>query len=102
MVTDKNIGILPGDISNILQVFRNHPKVKEVILFGSRAKGNFKNGSDIDLCLKGNQLELKDVLNLQIELDELLLPYTYDIIIFDRIQESDLVEHIERVGFKLL
>lgn len=69
-----------------------------MILFGSRAKGNFKEGSDIDLALIGEDLNLSILSKIDHSFDELNLPYTFDIVIFDRIDNPDLVEHIKRAG----
>ena len=74
------------------------PNIDEVILYGSRAKGTFKNGSDIDLSLKGEQLNLDTLNSLSLKLDDLLLPYTIDISIYKMIDNADLIEHINRVG----
>jgi predicted nucleotidyltransferase len=76
------------------------PKV-EILLFGSRAKGNFSNGSDIDIALKGKCLNLNILLDIYIELDKYDLPYKFDFIIFDRINDKSLMEHIDRVGINL-
>lgn len=94
-------GIPTEDIQAILKVFESEQQVMEVILFGSRAKGCFNEGSDIDLALKGNNLTLNNLLNLSTALDELFLPYKFDLVIFDRIQEPKLTDHIERVGILL-
>jgi uncharacterized protein len=91
-------GIPTEDLRAILKVFESEQQVQEVILFGSRAKGCFSEGSDIDLALKGNNLTLNNLLNLSTALDELFLPYKFDLVIFDRIQEPQLTDHIERVG----
>lgn len=94
-------GIQPEDLSSILKILESDEMVHEIVLFGSRAKGNFSSGSDIDLALKGNKLTLNNLITLSTKLDELFLPYQCDLVIFDRIQEPKLTEHIERVG-KLL
>jgi len=91
-------GIPTEDLRAILKVFESEQQVQEVILFGSRAKGCFSEGSDIDLALKGNNLTLNNLLNLSTALDELFLPYKFDLVIFDRIQEPQLTDHLERVG----
>lgn len=72
----------------------------EVILFGSRAMGNFQPGSDIDICLKGPKDSdlLYKILN---EYDELYLPWKLGMVIWDKIENQDLREHIERVGIKV-
>jgi predicted nucleotidyltransferase len=72
--------------------------LEKVILYGSRAKGNYKDGSDIDITLLGKQLTLKTVCALEEALDELYLPYTFDISIFTQIDNDDLIKHILRVG----
>ena len=91
-------GLSVADLENVLSVLKKNTKIKQVILFGSRAKGNFRQGSDVDIALKGEGLKLKDILEASIKIDELLLPYKFDLIIFDRIKEISLIEHIERVG----
>ena len=74
-------------------------EISEVLLFGSRAKGNYKIGSDVDLAIKGDRvtpttvLELSDCLN-----EEKPLPYFFDVIQYETIDELRLVEHIDRVG----
>lgn len=96
-----NIGLHENELNIILEEFKKQPKIEEVILFGSRAKGTFSAGSDVDMVLKGENLELNDMLDLSIDLDNLDLPYKFDLIIFDRIQEPALLEHIERVGISI-
>ena len=72
--------------------------MEEVILYGSRAKGTFSNGSDIDLVLKGKGLSQALLNKIRWELDDLLLPYTIDVAIYDRIDNPELIDHISRVG----
>ena len=85
-------------IEQINGIFAKYPQLDQVILYGSRAKGNFKTGSDIDLTLKGNDLDLSLIHKIDLELDDLLLPYTFDISIFKQISDADIIEHINRVG----
>ena len=101
MNNDLNIGISHYDLENIIRLIKKCPKVEGIILFGSRAKGTFSNGSDVDIALKGENIQLTDVLDLSIDLDELELPYKFDIIIFDRIKEKALTDHINSVGIVL-
>jgi len=91
-------GLKATAIEQIKSVFSRHSQVECVILYGSRAMGNFKKGSDIDFTLKGEDLSLSLVHKIEIELDDLLLPYTFDISIFGQISNMDLVEHINRAG----
>lgn len=88
-------------INQIISVLTENSKINEVILFGSRAKGNFRNGSDVDLSLIGKELQLNDVLNASIAIDDLSLPYKFDIVIYDRITEKALIDHINRIGIVL-
>lgn len=94
-------GIPDPDLDALIAELQRNTKIKEIILFGSRAKGTFNNGSDIDLALKGNSLNLQDILDANIETEKLLLPYKLDLVIFDRINEPALIEHINRVGILL-
>jgi len=98
MNNKRKYGLLLSDIEKIISTFQKNNKVNEVILFGSRAKGNFEPGSDIDIALKGESLTLNDINNASLELDDILFPYKLDLIIFERINEKELIEHISRVG----
>ena len=91
-------GLKDKTIAMINSVFAKYPQVDEVILYGSRAKGTYKNGSDIDLTLKGENLSLTITNKIANEIDDLLLPYSFDISIFGDISNRDLVEHINRAG----
>lgn len=91
-------GLHQTTIQKINAVFNRYPQVEKAILYGSRAKGNYKNGSDIDITLSGKDLSLKVVYKILDDLDELLLPYTIDLSIFDDIDDPDVVDHIRRVG----
>ena len=91
-------GLKSGQIEKIKKIFDSSHKVSEVILFGSRAKGNFKAGSDVDLVLKGEGLGLDDILKLHNQLDELDLPYKFDLLVFGNIKDINVIEHIKRLG----
>ena len=94
-------GLEINDVELIKNVLETNNKVSKALLFGSRAKGNFEAGSDIDIAIKGAELKLNDVIDLRIAFDELLLPYKFDIVIYYRISEPDLLDHINRVGIEL-
>ena len=91
-------GLQNTTIEAINSVFRRYQDIDEVILYGSRAKGNYKTGSDIDLALKGTNLSLTDLLKIENELDDLLLPYKIDLSLYHKINNSELIDHIQRVG----
>jgi len=86
-------------LDRLVAVFRTFPAIETVILYGSRAKGTFRDGSDIDITLTGASLGLREtVFPLSDQLDELNLPYTFDISIYEQIDNPDLKGHIQRVG----
>ena len=91
-------GIKDEIIDRIQQVFAHVPEIDEAILFGSRAKGNFKPGSDIDIALVGDGLKLSLVNKTSLLLDDLMLPYTFDLAVLKQITNDNLLSHIERVG----
>jgi len=91
-------GLPQSALRKICAVLSRYPQVEKAILYGSRAKGNYKNGSDIDLTLHGADLSLNVLYKILNDLDDLLLPYTIDLSIFHDIDDPDVIEHIERVG----
>lgn len=91
-------GLSNETVGKICVVFARHPAVEQAVLYGSRAKGNYKPGSDIDLSLHGAALTLQELWAINDELDELLLPYSIDVLIFEQLTHEKLKEHIERVG----
>lgn len=91
-------GLSENTVQKICAVLAKHPQVESAVVYGSRAKGNYKPGSDIDLTLRGDALKYKDLTAISDELDDLLLPYTIDLSIFDMLEHAKLREHIERVG----
>lgn len=94
-------GLKENIIEQINSVFEKFPEVQEVFIYGSRAKGNFKDSSDIDLTIKGKNLNHYLLNSLSLELDNLLLPYMFDISDFDKINNADLIDHINRIGKKI-
>ncbi|WP_423149138.1 nucleotidyltransferase domain-containing protein [Rubrolithibacter danxiaensis] len=93
-----NFGLKEEIIDKINAVFAAFCQIDEVIIYGSRAKGNYRNGSDLDLTIKGSELNLHVLNSVSLKLDDLLLPYTFDLSIYKQISNPDLIEHIKRVG----
>ena len=90
---------LPVDtVARIHVVLKRYRQVEKAVLYGSRAKGNYRAGSDIDLTLHGHALSLDLLGSIASDLDDLLLPYTIDLSIFDKLENASLREHMERVG----
>jgi predicted nucleotidyltransferase len=94
-------GLSESDIDQILSTVTKQKRISKIILFGSRAKGSYTPGSDIDLALSGANLVTDDLLDTLVNLDELNLPYKFDLILLERIKEQDLLDHINRVGIIL-
>jgi predicted nucleotidyltransferase len=93
-------GIKAEAIQKLNNVFASYPGIDKVILYGSRAKGNYKDGSDIDLVLIAPQFTLTDLNKIETRIDDLLLPWKIDMALFHQIENPDLLEHINRVGIQ--
>lgn len=91
-------GLKQDTINQINQIFSTYPEISKAILYGSRAKGNYKPGSDIDLTLIGDNINHHQLLEILNKIDDLLLPYFFDLSIFSSLDKPNLIEHIERVG----
>lgn len=96
----KDVGLAPHEIDLIREVFRRFPAIREVALYGSRAKGTFRPESDIDLALIGIDDDIQTEA-VAAELDELPLPYRFDVKAYSSIKYGPLREHIARVGVLL-
>ena len=100
-MTEQRFGLSARVIDKIHGVLAQHPKVQRAVIYGSRAKGNYKPGSDIDLTLfavEGQEIDYHEVADILDEVDDLLLPYTVDLSAFEQLNHDNLREHIERVG----
>ena len=93
-----NFGLTNLTIQSITSVFIKHAEIEEVVIYGSRAKGNFREGSDIDLTLIGQGLSPDLLSTVLQEIDDLNTPYLFDISIFSSLKSPELEEHIKRVG----
>lgn len=91
-------GLTEQTMGRIAEVLARHLSVQQAVLYGSRAKGTHRRGSDIDLTLTGPKLEVSELLQLVGELDDLLLPYTIDLSLHHMLTQPDLLDHIRRVG----
>ena len=93
-----NHGLSAATVAKIHGVLARHAEVERAILYGSRAKGNFKTGSDVDLTLTGHGLDQRIRGRIAEELDDLLLPYEFDLSLFSELTHQELIDHIRRVG----
>ena len=97
-----DFGLPQATRDKLCAVFSRHPSIHTVLVYGSRAKGNYRPGSDIDLSLQCESLETSlpfaEFLQIQDEIDDLMLPYTVDLLQYGQLANPDLKDHINRVG----
>jgi predicted nucleotidyltransferase len=91
-------GLTQQDIDQLQAAFQQFEEIEQVLVFGSRAKGNSKAASDVDLALKGRTISSETVRGLRAVLDDLPLPYFFDVVDYKAIGNKELVAHIDRVG----
>ena len=96
-----NTGLNPKTIQSLESIFKQFDTIDKVVLYGSRALGTHKPGSDIDLALFGKNVTPDLTASIAILIDDLLLPYTLDLTAYDLIDNLALREHIDRVGIEL-
>ena|SRR3990167_4712133 len=94
-------GLPKKAIQALRQLFQKHQKIQTIILYGSRAKGTFRTGSDIDLCMVAPSMSLRERLSIENEIDDLLLPWKIDLSLRHEIDSPELLAHLERVGVKI-
>lgn len=90
-------GLKEEVVARINSIFAAQPDIERVILYGSRAMGNYRD-ADIDLTLVGERLSLQQLLRIENDLDDLMLPYKIDLSVFHALDSPDLIDHIRRVG----
>ncbi len=91
-------GLSDTVISELQDVFRRHANIEKVVIFGSRSKGNYREGSDIDLALIGKGIDYRQMLNLYNEIDDLELLYSIDLLNYQAKVGTPIGDHIDRVG----
>ncbi len=94
-------GLTDDELNQLREVFARNGRIGQAILYGSRAKGNYKPFSDIDITLVGPDLTLDDLRLLMRAIDDLLLPYEVDLSLFAGLKNEPLKDHIRRVGVVL-
>ena len=92
-------GLKDTSYQHIITAISNFKEIETVIIFGSRAKGNYKKGSDIDIAIKGKNINYDTVIRLSTILNqELPIPYFVDVVHYETLTNKELVDHIDRVG----
>jgi len=94
MTDEHPFGLSPAALEKLNSVFAQHAAIDSVLLYGSRAKGNYRAGSDIDLTIKGSEIPFDELMQIENEIDDLMLPYTVDLSQY----RQHLIAHIDRVG----
>lgn len=82
----------------ILSVFKQFPEIEEVIIYGSRANGNYRAGSDIDFTLKGDLPNETIRSNIYQQLENLNTLYLFDVSVYKEIESESLLIYINRIG----
>ena len=101
MIAVASHGLSNATLEKVRTVLERFPEVERAVLFGSRAKGTHKPGSDIDLALQGAALDWRIVGRIYEDLDDLLLPYSFSLIIHDQATDPEVAAHIARVGISI-
>ena len=91
-------GLSDTVIKELQDVFRRHTNIKKVLIFGSRSKGNYREGSDIDLAVIGENIDYNQILTILCEIDDLELLYSIDLLDYSKKAGTPIGDHIDRVG----
>ena len=94
-----NVGLSEKALEHIKKAIIKFPEIDECRIFGSRAMGNYRKGSDVDLAIYGESITPEVTLKLSVLLnEELPLPYYFDVVDATHLKHSGLMEHIEKFG----
>lgn len=91
-------GLSDTVIKELQDVFRRHDNIKQVLIFGSRSKGNYRSGSDIDLAVLGDKIDYNQLLTILCEIEDLNLLYSVDLLDYQKKKGTPIGDHIDRVG----
>lgn len=94
-------GLTNSELRELHNLFAKYKEIDQVILYGSRAKGNYKPFSDVDITLVGHELTRTHLNNLTSDINDSLLPYNFDISILHQLKNPELLEHIQRRGISI-
>jgi len=101
-MSDKSYGLPAEALDRLLAILCRDARIHKIWLYGSRALGREKPGSDIDICLDAPLLGMKALAMLEAQIDDLLLPWKVDLVFLHQITNPDLLAHIRRVGIDVL
>lgn len=97
----ERFGLPAYAVEQIRQVLYQQPKVDTVRVYGSRARGDYRPNSDVDICITGRNMDLAELIQLENQLDDLLLPWTIDLVLQESLKNPQLLANIERDGVAL-
>jgi uncharacterized protein len=95
---ENRFGLTEREMETIQNIFEKYPEVKKVFVFGSRAKGTYKQGSDVDLAVMNAVISDKTIHGLSADFQESSLPYRVELVDFNSLKNPDFISHIERLG----
>ena len=98
MTEERPFGLPAITLEKLNGIFARHDAIDSVLIYGSRAKGNYRTGSDIDLIIKGDEISFAEFMQIEDQIDDLMLPYTVDLSQYRLLENADLIAHIDRVG----
>ena len=91
-------GLSDDTVRDLCSIFRRYKNISKVIIFGSRAKGNYRPGSDIDLALVGDGIDCREIMCILDDIDDTGLLYKVDLLDYASISGNPIGRHIDRVG----
>lgn len=91
-------GLSEQVIAELHSVFNRYKNVRKVLIFGSRAKGNYRAGSDIDLAVMGDGIDCSQISDICLRIEDLGLLYKVDVIDYNKYKNTPIGEHVARVG----
>lgn len=98
MTQERAFGLSSTTLEKLNSVFAQHTAIDSMLIYGSRAKGNYRAGSDIDLTIKGSEISFAEFMQIEDKIDDLMLPYTVDLSQYRQLENVGLIAHIDRVG----
>lgn len=98
---DDEFGLSSEILSNIVNILGRYKKISRAVIFGSRARGDYRKTSDIDLCIFSDGLDEIEPNLISDAIEELDTPYRYDILFFDKLKSEDLKENILKEGIAI-
>ena len=91
-------GLSDTVIQELQDVFRRYANIEKVLIFGSRSKGDYRAGSDIDLAVIGKDIDYSVLLDIQCDIEDLELLYSIDLLDYQKKKGTPIGDHIDRVG----